>query len=94
LQFGNDLIRELSVHAAVEEQILYPTLKTVLNDEPDTTKSLSEHQDMKEILEKMRNTQPSDPEYRQLANRAYYSSERTFFTKQRLCLLNMGFLSL
>lgn len=50
-QAAENIIRELSVHAAVEEQILYPAMRKA--DPRETSlvdHSLEEHQQMKELL--------------------------------------------
>ncbi len=45
------VIRELSVHAAIEEQILYPAIRTALPDgETLVQEAIDEHQQVKETL--------------------------------------------
>ncbi|MGZ8577964.1 MAG: hemerythrin domain-containing protein [Actinomycetota bacterium] len=47
----HEVIRELSVHAAIEEQFLYPQIKEALPDgEALAEEALQEHQDAKEVL--------------------------------------------
>ena len=47
----NQIIRELSVHAAIEEEILYPTVREALPDGDQLAQDgLQEHQAAKEIL--------------------------------------------
>lgn len=60
----DDMIRELSVHAAVEEQFLYPFIR----DEVDggdrlAQEGIEEHQEAKEILADLEDRQPSDPDF-------------------------------
>jgi len=46
-----DVVRELSVHAAVEEQILYPVMRKALPDgETFVHQAIAEHQQVKEAL--------------------------------------------
>ena len=45
------IIKELSVHAAIEEQILYPVMRRVLADgDAKVEEAIEEHQGMKEVL--------------------------------------------
>jgi hemerythrin superfamily protein len=47
----HEVIRELSVHAAIEEQFLYPQIKEALPDgEALAEEALQEHQEAKEVL--------------------------------------------
>lgn len=50
-QLVGDIVRELSVHAAIEEQILYPAMRKALPD-GDTLvqEAIEEHQQVKETL--------------------------------------------
>jgi hemerythrin superfamily protein len=48
-QIVGQLVRELSVHAAIEEQILYPALRRYLPAE-SVDHAIDEHQEVKEIL--------------------------------------------
>jgi hemerythrin superfamily protein len=51
---AEEIIRELSVHAAIEEQLFYPAIEQELADTEDMVKhSLEEHQEVKEILSSM-----------------------------------------
>lgn len=46
-----DIVRELSVHAAIEEQILYPAMRKALPDgETLVQEAIDEHQEVKEAL--------------------------------------------
>ena len=64
---AEEIISKLSVHAAVEEQILYPMLRRV-----DPAQSglvdhgLDEHQEIKELLARADGQSATDPEVRQL----------------------------
>jgi hemerythrin superfamily protein len=46
-----DVVRELSIHAAIEEQVLYPTMRKALPDgETLVREAIDEHQEVKETL--------------------------------------------
>jgi hypothetical protein len=65
------LIRELSVHAAVEEQVLYPSVRVAVpNGERLVKEALSEHQALKETLAALENCQPESEQFDVLVNRA------------------------
>ena len=50
-QIVGDIIRELSIHAAIEEQILYPAMRKALPDgETLVQEAIDEHQQVKETL--------------------------------------------
>jgi hemerythrin superfamily protein len=56
------LTKELSVHAAIEEQLLYPALRRASSDGP-VDEALSEHQEVKEELAKLQKMSPEDSGY-------------------------------
>jgi hemerythrin superfamily protein len=50
-QIVADIVRELSIHAAIEEQILYPAMRKALPDgETLVQEAIDEHQQVKETL--------------------------------------------
>lgn len=56
-----EIIRELSIHASIEEQVLYPGIRDVLSDGDDLAEeALSEHQEVKELLSHLDRMDPSD----------------------------------
>lgn len=60
----DDMIHELSIHAAIEELFLYPFIR----DEVDggdglADEGIEEHQEAKEILADLEDRQPDDPEF-------------------------------
>ena len=64
---AEDIIRKLSIHAAVEEQILYPVLRRVDPAQSGLVDhSLDEHQEVKELLARADGRPAVDPEVRQL----------------------------
>ena len=70
-RLADRLIRELSVHAAVEEQVLYPSVRVAVpNGERLVKEALSEHQALKETLAALENCQPESEEFDVLMNRA------------------------
>ena len=64
---ADKIITELSVHAAVEEQILYPLMRKA---DPDQSvlvdHSLEEHQEVKTLLDKVDGRDANEPEIRQI----------------------------
>ena len=55
------VIRELSVHAAIEEQILYPAMRKALPDgETLVQEAIDEHQQVKETLASIEETEDPD----------------------------------
>jgi hemerythrin-like domain-containing protein len=56
------IIRELSIHAAIEEQVLYPAVQDVLEDgESLAREALDEHRDAKEALSDLDRMDPTEP---------------------------------
>lgn len=63
-QVVNDFIRELSIHASIEEQILYPEVKDVLaGGKSMADEALQEHQEAKEALADLDDMDANDPEF-------------------------------
>jgi hemerythrin superfamily protein len=59
-----EIIRELSVHAAIEEQFLYPTMRSNLpNGAKLVEEALEEHKEAKEILNTLDNMTPEESGY-------------------------------
>ncbi len=60
----SEIIRELSIHAAIEEQILYPaSRKLVKATEDDVLEALEEHHLVKWTLSELDKMKPSDERY-------------------------------
>lgn len=56
------IVRELSMHAAAEEMVLYPELRDLLPDGDQLAdEALSEHQNIKEVLNDLDGKSPDDP---------------------------------
>jgi hemerythrin superfamily protein len=58
------IIRELSVHAAIEEQVFYPAIRHTLNETEDQVlESLEEHHLVKTTLAELERTNPKDERF-------------------------------
>ncbi len=56
------IVKELSIHAAIEEQILYPGMRRALkNGDKLVAHAIEEHQDAKELLKHIERTPASEP---------------------------------
>ncbi len=61
---ANQIIRELSVHAAIEEEILYPVVREALPDGDELAQeSLQEHHEAKQVLADLDGMSPDGPEF-------------------------------
>ena len=59
-QIVDEIIRELSIHAAIEEQVFYPAIREVMPDEEDTVlEALEEHHVAKWILSELYDMSPT-----------------------------------
>ncbi len=62
-EVARKIIEELSVHAAIEEQVLYPTVRRELPDGDALAEhSLEEHQEVKETLAQIESVGPGSAE--------------------------------
>jgi len=84
------IIRELSVHAVVEEEILYPALREVGGGDALADHALEEHQELKETLASVDGKPVSDPSVRAnlarvrtLVERHVGEEERDVFSHMR-----------
>jgi hemerythrin superfamily protein len=58
------IIRELSIHAAIEEQVLYPGVRDALSDGDSLAdEALEEHKEAKEVLSDLDRMDPSDQSF-------------------------------
>lgn len=65
-QVVEKIITELSIHAAIEEEVFYPAVKEALPEGDELVDhSLEEHQEVKELLAELDRMSPSDPGYHQ-----------------------------
>jgi len=64
-ELSKQIVRELSVHAAVEEQFVYPTLRAKVDDGNDLAdEAIDEHQDIKRNLADLEKLDAGSPEHR------------------------------
>lgn len=58
------IVRELSVHAAAEEQVLYPAIRRALDDgERVGNDAIAEHAELKQLLADLDGVQPHDDRF-------------------------------
>ncbi|WP_019140466.1 hemerythrin domain-containing protein [Noviherbaspirillum massiliense] len=55
----------LEIHAELEEEIFYPAMRDVGADTPVLDKSVPEHNEMRQLIAKLRSMEPTDSEYDQ-----------------------------
>ena len=64
------IVKELSIHAAVEEQLVYPRLRQAVGrGDRLADRALDEHQEVKQLLAKLERSDPSVDEYDELVDR-------------------------
>ena len=64
-QLAKEIIHELSVHAAVEELIVYPAVRNAAPDQKELVDhSIEEHHEVKELLAKLEKENPSTATFR------------------------------
>ena len=60
----DEVVRELSMHAAVEEQVFYPAVREGVEEAEDVVlEGLEEHHIVKWVLEELRNLGPEDERF-------------------------------
>jgi hemerythrin superfamily protein len=60
----NEVIRELSIHASIEELVLYPSVREALPEGDSLAdEALEEHREVKSVLADLDAIDPSDPQY-------------------------------
>jgi len=57
------VLTELSVHAAVEEELLYPAARPALDDEALVDEAEVEHQSLRALIDQLRGMNPQDDKY-------------------------------
>jgi hemerythrin superfamily protein len=63
-ELATQMLRELSVHASIEEQIFYPAVRERLPQGDEIVgESLDEHRAVKELLAAIEDTEPADPKF-------------------------------
>lgn len=64
-QTAEEIISELSVHAVIEEMVLYPAVRQALPDGDDLAEeAIEEHQELKELLASVDGKPADDPDVR------------------------------
>lgn len=65
-EIAKKIIRELSIHAAIEEEVFYPEVEAAVPNAEDLVgHSLEEHQEVKELLSELDSMDPGDPGFHQ-----------------------------
>src|SRR5919204_5509123 len=65
-EVANQIVRELSIHAAIEEEVFYPAVRDAVPDgEGLVDHSLEEHQEVKELLAELEKMDPADSGFHQ-----------------------------
>lgn len=62
-QVVQQVIAELTVHAAIEEELLYPAVRGVIADEALIDEAEVEHETMHTLIEQLRGLEPDDEKY-------------------------------
>ncbi len=61
---ASQMVRELSIHASIEEQIFYPAVREHLPQGDEVVhESVAEHRAVKELLAAIEETDPADPKF-------------------------------
>lgn len=63
LTVGQRLIEELSVHAAIEEQVLYPAARRLLGEDAVVEHAIEEHDRLKQVLADLDGARPGDERF-------------------------------
>jgi hemerythrin superfamily protein len=59
-RIGEQIVCSLSIHATVEEQLLYPRARMLLKDDALVDHAIEEHSDLKQVLDRLDGTAPDD----------------------------------
>jgi hemerythrin superfamily protein len=59
----NTLCLALEIHAQLEEAVFYPALKEVIPEDHTLLKSVPEHNELKNLITRLRHCEPEDPEF-------------------------------
>jgi hemerythrin superfamily protein len=63
-ELGKEIIQELSIHAAVEEQFVYPLIRKKVDGGDDLVNhAIEEHQEVKQLLSDLEKLDSSDSQY-------------------------------
>lgn len=65
-EIAKEIIRELSIHAAIEEQFVYPLIRRKVDDGDGLADhAIDEHQEVKELLDKLEKMEPTQKQFTQ-----------------------------
>lgn len=64
-----EMIRQIKIHTALEEQIFYPVVRNQLGMTKVAEHSLEEHREVEQIIEKLERTNPEEDEYDRLVGK-------------------------
>jgi len=65
-ELAKEIIRELSIHAAIEEQFVYPFLRRTVDDGGGLADhAIDEHQEVKELLDKLEKMESTQKQFTQ-----------------------------
>lgn len=63
-EVASEVIRELSIHSCIEEQVLYPFIREAIPSlEDDVVEDLEEHHAVESLLAELERTSPEDERY-------------------------------
>jgi len=63
---ADTICNALEIHATLEEEIFYPAIKMLNNDEPVIQKSVPEHDQMRQLIAELRVTDPAEARHQEL----------------------------
>lgn len=59
----NTICLALEIHAQLEEEIFYPAMREIARDADTVAKSVPEHDEMRRLVSRLREMEPTDAEY-------------------------------
>ncbi len=63
VQIAEDVLRELTVHALLEEELVYPAVREVLEEEDLVDEAIEEHHVVKLLIKELHKMKPGDERY-------------------------------
>jgi hemerythrin superfamily protein len=63
---ADTICNALEIHATLEEEIFYPAIRMLNNDEPVIHKSVPEHDQMRQLIAELRVTNPAEARHQEL----------------------------
>jgi hemerythrin superfamily protein len=63
---ADTICNALEIHATLEEEIFYPAIRLLNNDEPVIQKSVPEHDQMRQLIAELRVTDPAEMRHQEL----------------------------